>query len=478
MEKVQEMFKGVLNQTADVLEPSENTRFISNIFIKQKSNAAKVALQVANETFSDDLIMQHGDALHIEANMILPPNEKLSVFVDGYAFSQSFDAALKQKFRTIFGDTKTVLNIAHGALTAKDDTYYYTYDYRLTEIFKTSISTSTSPLIIKTGVIFSGSNTSKSYFVNMSDKKAYEFSGNYGVYKYGNLIINRGGFLLENGKIATNSTLDDTKYLTISDFFSGNGEWFAPYGANKFIINIKNGRFVSVVGDNNNFFILNKTAFYRQYSTNKVRTYSTSNLDTILAGTELSPSIGVTNEYSNSNLSGVCNNGTFWFKDNNTLKYYSNGASNSVALSSSHTSAATDGSIAFAYDNTAKSLKALDMNGSELASTESQDSIYMNFIISGDNKILVIGAHEKNSFLYDKSKKTFELLNKDFASVSGSDDTVYTLITNGESGSDSLRNNSKRYEYKVNSAELKEIIEDLETDTPEVFVKIDGVEIS
>ncbi|OCR88883.1 hypothetical protein CFT12S00416_05520 [Campylobacter fetus subsp. testudinum] len=485
MEKIQEMFKGVLAQTADVLEPSQNTRFISNVFIKQKSNAAKVALQVGNESFSDDFIMQYGDALHIETNMILPPNEKLSVFVDGYAFSLAFDAALKQKFRTVFGDTKRVISIAHGAILAEGtessgaNNNFHVYDYHLNEIFKIhrTYYSSSAPLIIKTGVIFSGETTSKSYFVNMRDKKAYEFSGNYGVSKYGNLIINRGGFLLENGKIATNPTLNDSKYLSISDFWSGNGEWFSPNSANKFVINVKNGRYVSLVGDNNNFYILNKTAFYREYNANKVRTYDVSNLNAMLAGSELSPSIGVKKEYSNSNLSGICNNGVFWHKDGNTLKYFNNGSVNSVSLNSAYTTAATEGSVSFVYDNTAKAIKALDMQGAELASISSQNSVNMDFIISGADKILVVGSNANSTFLYDKAAKTFEILNIYAASLSGDDEAGYTLISY-TTLSDTLRNGSKSYKYNVNSGELKEIVEALDTDTPEVFIKIDGVEIS
>ncbi|WP_162776203.1 hypothetical protein, partial [Escherichia coli] len=82
MEKIQEMFKGVLEQTTDVLEPSENTRFISNVFIKQKSNAAKVAITLNEEPISKDFVMQYGDANIVEANLILKKGDKLGISVD------------------------------------------------------------------------------------------------------------------------------------------------------------------------------------------------------------------------------------------------------------------------------------------------------------------------------------------------------------------------------------------------------------
>ncbi|WKW28736.1 hypothetical protein IXZ18_08780 [Campylobacter fetus subsp. venerealis bv. intermedius] len=100
MEVIKEFYKGSISATTDVLEPSENTRFISNIFIKQKSNAAKVSITLNEEPISQNFIMQYGDANIVEANLVLAKGDKLGISVDN-KLEDDFNQALMQKLIAI-----------------------------------------------------------------------------------------------------------------------------------------------------------------------------------------------------------------------------------------------------------------------------------------------------------------------------------------------------------------------------------------
>ncbi|AHE94358.1 hypothetical protein GZ989_005440 [Campylobacter fetus] len=481
MEKIQEMFKGVLEQTTDVLEPSENTRFISNVFIKQKSNAAKVAITLNEEPISKDFVMQYGDANIVEANLILKKGDKLGISVDN-KLEESFNQTLAQKLIAIMSAGEKFIDIKNGfMLTTKPETVgsssyviYYIYDFNLKQVYSYKISANNSHnvYVLNSGVIFRGA---PNIFFNFLTKKMGDLIGavsnslfcvgaHTAIYKKSETVSLA---FLQNGAMKE-IPLTPTLY-NIPTIYNN---FLLTYRDNSAkAINLTTGEAISSTSSSLYMNVLNNLVYLHNTSSFNTKVYAIDKFEQIINSKFQSADISALYEYQSaaSLHYNVCNTGVLSAPTATTIIYGKDGVLTEFSKPNGFYSSAvgtTDGELFFVPKNDNK-LGVYSADGQEVSELEYSFAIALNYtkVISNKDAILVLTQTKDAHFIYDKTEKTL---------IPIALEPVYTLIGDDENGYEIIASDGTSHYYNLGDKELSKKIRG----KPEVFIKIDGVEIS
>lgn len=480
MEVIKEFYKGSISATTDVLEPSENTRFISNIFIKQKSNAAKVSITLNEEPISQNFIMQYGDANIVEANLVLAKGDKLGISVDN-KLEDDFNQALMQKLIAIMATGEKFCDIKNGfMLTTKPVisgsnmvNEYCIYDFNLKQIYsiKLNINNSNKIYMLNNGVIFYGSSN---VFFNFLTKKAEQLSGiasgslfrvgaHAAIYKKTDTA---SCVFLNSGKLKE-IPLTPSHYNVQAIY----NNFLITYKNNANAVNLVTGALISSQNSQIMMNVLNNLVYLHNTSSFNTKVYSIDKFEQIINAKFESTGINALCEYqaTASLRYNVCNTGVVSVPTSNSIIYGKDGVIAEFSKPSGTQGSsvgATDGKLFFlplnnnklgVYASDAEKIAEFDYDfGSSLTTTK---------VISGKDVILVLTGTQNAHFLYDKTLKTLTpiLLNP-----------VYTLMGDDKNGYEILDSEGNSHYYNLGDKELSQRARG----KPEVFVKIDGVEIS
>ncbi|WKW19896.1 hypothetical protein [Campylobacter fetus] len=243
------------------------------------------------------------------------------------------------------------------------------------------------------------------------------------------------------------------------------------YKNNANAVNLVTGALISSQNSQIMMNVLNNLVYLHNTSSFNTKVYSIDKFEQIINAKFESTGINALCEYqaTASLRYNVCNTGVVSVPTSNSIIYGKDGVIAEFSKPSGTQGSsvgATDGKLFFlplnnnklgVYASDAEKIAEFDYDfGSSLTTTK---------VISGKDVILVLTGTQNAHFLYDKTLKTLTpiVLNP-----------VYTLMGDDKNGYEILDSEGNSHYYNLGDKELSQRARG----KPEVFVKIDGVEIS